>query len=219
MNEQTQRLELLLELQKLQQSHGRKNRTPTTEAATTLANLGAWLDAHESKLSKCESATSLGKHFIAAVFTAPDVERLADKCVKALNAGGTFDGREVVLAAGYCALAAMILEKSSRVHEAWTFAMDARAFQVLAIHGYDADATALRMRGLLGANARLARDPKQAAKAEAFKLWQDWQAGRARHKSGAAFARHVIEACPAIESSKVVERWVTQWRKDAKAKK
>lgn len=67
--------------------------------------------------------------------------------------------------------------------------------------------------------AKLARDPKQAAKAQAYKLWQDWQLGSARFKSGAEFARHVVEVLPAIESTKVVERWVTQWRKGAKIKK
>lgn len=69
---------------------------------------------------------------------------------------------------------------------------------------------------LKGARAKLATDPKQAAKAEAFKLWQDWQVGKTRYKSGAAFARHVVETFRAIESTKAVERWVTQWRKDAK---
>ena len=62
---------------------------------------------------------------------------------------------------------------------------------------------------------KLANDPKQAAKTEAFKLWQQWQQGKALHKSGAAFARHVIATLPAIESSKVVERWVTDWQRNA----
>jgi hypothetical protein len=72
---------------------------------------------------------------------------------------------------------------------------------------------------LKGARAKLAADPKQAAKAEAFKLWQDWQAGKTRHKSGAAFARHVVKAIRVIENTKTVERWVTQWSKHAKAAK
>ena len=69
-----------------------------------------------------------------------------------------------------------------------------------------------------GNRAKIASDPKQAAKAEAFKLWQQWQQGMALHKSGAAFARHVIATLPAIESSKVVERWVTDWQRDADKK-
>ena len=69
-----------------------------------------------------------------------------------------------------------------------------------------------------GAARKLANDPKQAAKAEAFKLWQQWQQGKTRHSSGAAFARHVIESYPAIISTKVVERWVTDWQRKAAKK-
>lgn len=72
-----------------------------------------------------------------------------------------------------------------------------------------------KMARLRGAKAKLARDPKQAAKAQALKLWQDWKAGRTRYKSGAAFARFVTETLSAIESEKTVERWVTAWRKEA----
>lgn len=63
-----------------------------------------------------------------------------------------------------------------------------------------------------GAREKLKRDPKQAAKAQARKLWQDWQAGRTLHKSGAAFARHVVRELPILESTKVVERWTREWK-------
>lgn len=66
-----------------------------------------------------------------------------------------------------------------------------------------------------GAARKLANDPKQAAKAEAFKLWQQWQQGKTRHSSGAAFARNFVESHPAITSTKVVERWVTDWQRNA----
>lgn len=69
-----------------------------------------------------------------------------------------------------------------------------------------------------GAAAKLAKDPKQAAKKEAFEMWKAWHAGRARYKSGAAFARHVVDVLP-LESSKQVERWVTKWRREAQAAK
>jgi hypothetical protein len=71
----------------------------------------------------------------------------------------------------------------------------------------------------LGAVARLANDPKQAAMSEAKKLWRDWQTGKTTHKSGAAFARAVCNAFPIIENPKTVERWVTQWRKEAVTKR
>lgn len=70
-----------------------------------------------------------------------------------------------------------------------------------------------------GAAAKLANDPKQKAKVKAFELWQDWQTGKALHKSGAAFARHVMNKLPDLENQKTIERWVTHWRREAKAKK
>ncbi len=66
-------------------------------------------------------------------------------------------------------------------------------------------------RAYLNAMAKLAKDPKQAAKAEAFELWQDWQAGRTLHKSGAAFARFVCDKCAVLESPTTVERWARKW--------
>ena len=69
-----------------------------------------------------------------------------------------------------------------------------------------------------GALRKLANDPKQAAKAEAFKLWQQWHQGKIQHRSGAAFARYVIENLPTITSTKVVERWATGWQRNAAKK-
>ncbi|MEA9471147.1 hypothetical protein [Xanthomonas campestris] len=60
--------------------------------------------------------------------------------------------------------------------------------------------------------AKLRKDPKQAAKSQALKIWQDWQSGRAIHASGAAFARHVVETT-AIDDPNTVQRWIRQWRK------
>jgi len=62
-----------------------------------------------------------------------------------------------------------------------------------------------------GAQAKLKKDPKQAAKLEAKKLWEEWQAGKTKHKGAAAFARFVCGKYPILESTAVVERWVRQW--------
>lgn len=68
-----------------------------------------------------------------------------------------------------------------------------------------------------GAAAKLARDSdgKQAAKLEALNQWRAWQNGNATYKSGAAFARHIVETLP-IENTKTVERWMQAWRKEMK---
>lgn len=65
-----------------------------------------------------------------------------------------------------------------------------------------------------GAIAKLANDPVQAAKPAAHKLWMDWQSGRTKHRSGAAFCRFVVEECPAITDPRTVERWCQEWRKN-----
>jgi hypothetical protein len=59
------------------------------------------------------------------------------------------------------------------------------------------------------------KDGKQAAKKQALNLWQDWQAGRAQYKSGAAFARHVVDSLP-IENEKTVQRWMKLWAAEIK---
>lgn len=73
------------------------------------------------------------------------------------------------------------------------------------------------LRAREGSAAKLANDSdgKQAAKLEAFSRWVAWQNGTASHKSGAAFARHVVDTLP-IESTKTVERWMQAWRKEPK---
>lgn len=68
-----------------------------------------------------------------------------------------------------------------------------------------------------GAQAKLAKDPKQAAKVQAFQMWQEWRSGRVIHKSGAAFARHVVSKTE-IENPDSVERWLRQWRRENKGR-
>ena len=63
-----------------------------------------------------------------------------------------------------------------------------------------------------GAAAKLANDSKQIDKVKARELFEDWQAGRTIHASGAAFARHVVTST-SIEDTNTVQRWMRQWRK------
>lgn len=69
--------------------------------------------------------------------------------------------------------------------------------------------TAARKRGAM---LKLANDPKQADKAKARALFDDWQDGRTIHASGAAFARHVVDIT-SIEDTNTVQRWIREWRK------
>ena len=61
------------------------------------------------------------------------------------------------------------------------------------------------------AKAKNKIDPKQRAKIDAKKLWQDWQNGKTLHKGAAAFARYVCKQYPVIENPTTVERWARKW--------
>lgn len=57
------------------------------------------------------------------------------------------------------------------------------------------------------------------AKPHAKELWDQWQDGKTRHKSAAAFDRHVTHTLPDITSTDTVKRWRTkEWGPQAKKK-
>lgn len=158
-------------------------------------------------------------------FTEPVFEKLKKDI---FDEGGYLNITQEVVA--YCVFAVRAYFERNEVLS-WSYACDARywAGVVMVVakqRGLPGPSATMNMLATLrssqaraAAFTKLANDPKQAAKAEAFKLWQEWQAGRARYKSGAAFARHVIETYPILEDPVSAGRWVTQWRKHAKAKK
>lgn len=63
-----------------------------------------------------------------------------------------------------------------------------------------------------GAMRKLANDPKQAAKAKAYGLYSDWQAGRLRFANQAAFSRHVCDSL-GLKDIGNVGKWCREWRK------
>jgi len=67
-------------------------------------------------------------------------------------------------------------------------------------------------------SSKLAKDPKQAVMRETYKLWQEWRAGKAIHRSAAAFARAVVAKYPVIENPMTVQRWVTAWTRGSAVK-
>ena len=68
-----------------------------------------------------------------------------------------------------------------------------------------------------GAMKKLANDPRQKEKENVRVLWGDWQTGKTKHTSGAAFARYVVDHAKFIKSEKTVERWAIAWAKESKA--
>lgn len=67
--------------------------------------------------------------------------------------------------------------------------------------------------GRSGANAKLAADPKQKAKALIRECWDDWQKDPVRYKSKAAFARDMRDKFPNLESQPVIEGWCRLWER------
>jgi hypothetical protein len=66
-----------------------------------------------------------------------------------------------------------------------------------------------------GGLVRRSQDPKHAAKLETFKIWQQWRDGQLTFRSGAAFAKWIVEERfnGVLESQANVEAWLTAWRK------
>jgi len=79
----------------------------------------------------------------------------------------------------------------------------------------DAKKQARRDLARRAAAVRLERSPKQAEKSCAHALWKDWQAGKLSFRSGAGFARYVMDKVPGLRNQKVIEGWVTGWRRAA----
>lgn len=63
--------------------------------------------------------------------------------------------------------------------------------------------------------AKLAADPKQAAKVFVKDCWQTWQEEPERYKSKAAFARDMLkqDQCKSLESQVKITDWCRQWEK------
>jgi tRNA A37 threonylcarbamoyladenosine dehydratase len=71
-----------------------------------------------------------------------------------------------------------------------------------------------------GARAKLAKDPKQAAKVEVKKHWENWKTGRLPKniKTTEQFAMDCMRQWPALTSAKVICAWSATWNKEARAK-
>ena len=69
-----------------------------------------------------------------------------------------------------------------------------------------------------GAVVKLAKDPKQAAKAQAFKLWADRHAGKHPElRTEDQFASECCRRWPVLTSISGVKKWSTAWRKELRA--
>lgn len=71
-----------------------------------------------------------------------------------------------------------------------------------------------------GAANKLAKDPKQAAKAGALELWKERNAGKhPKLRRVQDFATEVMRRWPALTNAKTIEGWSAQWTKEVRAGK
>jgi len=66
---------------------------------------------------------------------------------------------------------------------------------------------------LAGAKAKLAKDPRQAAKREVKEWWIRWRANPAWYQSKSSFARAMLDKFPVLSSQPVIEAWCRQWER------
>lgn len=63
-----------------------------------------------------------------------------------------------------------------------------------------------------GAAGRIAKDPKQSAKASVKECWELWQRDPERYKGPSAFARDMRSKFENLESDEVIRRWCREWK-------
>lgn len=156
-------------------------------------------------------------------FTEPAFEKLKQEI---FEQGRCIDLIQEVVA--YCVFAVRAFF-SGRETLAWTYACDARywagvVMMVAKRKGLpDTAATAKMLATMRSTQAReaaaamLARSPIQAAKTEAFKLWQERYAGQhPRLRTNEQFATECMRRWPVLTSSKVITGWCTQWNKQSR---
>lgn len=68
---------------------------------------------------------------------------------------------------------------------------------------------------LKGAKAKLAIDPKQAAKGKVKECWNDWQKKPNNYKGKSAFAKDMMNKFEELDNQAVIARWCGQWEKEA----
>ncbi len=64
-----------------------------------------------------------------------------------------------------------------------------------------------------GAKAKLAKDPKQAAKSLVKECWDKWQQKPISYKGKSAFAKDMMTKYEVLDSQVVITRWCSEWER------
>lgn len=113
-------------------------------------------------------------------------------------------------ACGNCVKAEIFAKDSPNT--AWCYLMDGWYWYGLLI-GRSSIKSAVQF-SVEANEARLATDPKQAAKETVHECWIDWQKRPDSYKSKAAFARDMRDKFPNLESQPVIEGWCRTWERE-----
>jgi hypothetical protein len=69
--------------------------------------------------------------------------------------------------------------------------------------------------GKAGAMAKLANDPKQAAKTQVRECWLIWQQSPTRYKTKSAFAKDMMAKFEELDNQAVISRWCGKWEAES----
>ena len=63
------------------------------------------------------------------------------------------------------------------------------------------------------ANQKWAKDPKTQEKSLVKECWLEWQKDKSRYKTQISFAKDMLDKFTNLTSTKVIERWCSEWKK------
>ena len=66
----------------------------------------------------------------------------------------------------------------------------------------------------IGAQAKLANDPKQIAKAQVRECWDKWQRNPSSYTSKSAFARDMLDKDESLKNQAVIAGWCLKWSQE-----
>lgn len=132
------------------------------------------------------------------------------KPIKALHRGMAPFAVCFWAACASCVKAEIFAEDSP--HTAWCYLMDGWYwYGLLTGRGSIKDAV---WQSVEANEAKLKKDPKQAAKATVRECWDDWQKRPDRYDGKAAFARDMLAKFENLKSQPVIEGWCRKWERE-----
>jgi hypothetical protein len=196
----------------------RRGTTPIDHTFVTIDWVCKWFDRYREKLGK-------GGGWFRSAFNdalhSPDDPYDPDYFfdLASHGEGGKLMMANQITAIIACCVAARAAHVLDDERVAWTYASDARQIAMIMMQLFSDTFDASTVQARRAARAMLAKDPRQAAKREAKKLWQERRAGKhPRLRTNSQFAIECMRRWPVLKSHDVITGWCTTWTKEAKQK-